>query len=261
MLNTLANVNSRPHHASIRYYDANKWQHGFLPRDGRNITKENAIKALGDGLNFDSDLASIMWEQAIIVNPEPNATFFTLDQLNVHNLLEHDASLSRSDAFFGNNHVFNQTIFDTSRKWWPDSIITAKQLAHSKIYRQIESRSSNPKYTFTPSTEEFSLGEVAAPIIAFGDMTSGTVRRDMVEFFFRKLLNRTGDVGILAYSTAENERLPTCLGWTKKASPVTLWNILDTTAMVRNATNLLTGTENANTAPRKSRDLHTGFSF
>lgn len=52
--------------------------HGFLPRDGRNITKENAIKALNSGLNFDTTLAGIMWEQAIIANPEPNATFFTL---------------------------------------------------------------------------------------------------------------------------------------------------------------------------------------
>lgn len=52
--------------------------HGFLPRDGRNITKENAVFALNTGLNFDVPLAKIMWEQAIFSNPEPNATFFTL---------------------------------------------------------------------------------------------------------------------------------------------------------------------------------------
>jgi hypothetical protein len=52
--------------------------HGFLPRDGRNITKGNAIRALGNGLSFNAELAGIMWEQAVIANPEPNATFFTL---------------------------------------------------------------------------------------------------------------------------------------------------------------------------------------
>lgn len=52
--------------------------HGFLPHDGTNITKANAIHALGSALHFSADLASIMWEQAIIANPEPNATFFTL---------------------------------------------------------------------------------------------------------------------------------------------------------------------------------------
>lgn len=52
--------------------------HGFLPRDGRNITRENAIHALNNGINFDAELAGIMWDQAVISNPEPNATFFTL---------------------------------------------------------------------------------------------------------------------------------------------------------------------------------------
>ena len=52
--------------------------HGFLPHDGRNITKQNAISALGAGLNFDEPLASLMFEMAVVANPEPNATFFTL---------------------------------------------------------------------------------------------------------------------------------------------------------------------------------------
>lgn len=158
--------------------------HGFLPRDGRNITRENAISALGNGLNFDATLAGIMWDQAIIANPEPNATFFTLDNLNRHNVLEHDASLSRSDAYFGNNHVFNQTVFDTSRAYWLDETLTPQQLANSKIFRQVESRAKNPDYTFTSTTEQFSLGEVAAPIIVFGDMDTAVVKRNFVEYFF-----------------------------------------------------------------------------
>jgi hypothetical protein len=52
--------------------------HGFLPRDGKNITKANAVAGLGAGLNFDADLASLMFDQAIHANPESNATFFTL---------------------------------------------------------------------------------------------------------------------------------------------------------------------------------------
>ncbi|KAF2633041.1 Cloroperoxidase [Macroventuria anomochaeta] len=215
--------------------------HGFLPRDGRNFTKANVIKGLGDGLNFDTTLAGIMWDQAIIANPEPNATFFTLEQLNVHNVLEHDASLSRTDAAFGNNHVFNQTVFNTSKAWWTDEVVTAKQLAHSKIFRQLVSRAENENYTFSASTEEFSLGEVAAPIIAFGDTTAGTVPRELMVYFF------------------ENERLPEELGWSKKNASITLQTILETTAIVRNATSLLTGGETAPADPHKRRDLHSGL--
>ena len=52
--------------------------HNYIPRNGGNITKATAIQALGEALNFDEALASLMWEQAIIANPEPRATFFTL---------------------------------------------------------------------------------------------------------------------------------------------------------------------------------------
>lgn len=144
------------------------------------------IAGLGNGLNFDPGLAEIMWEQAIIANPEPNATFFTLDHLNVHNLLEHDASISRQDAFFGNNHVFNETIFEESIRYWPNEILDANALAMAKVGRQVSSKAFNPEYRFTSSVENFSIGELLAPIVAFGDRATSTVNRTLVEYFFRK---------------------------------------------------------------------------
>jgi hypothetical protein len=52
--------------------------HGFLPHNGRNITKETTVSALSAALNFNTSLASLMFDMAIIANPEPNSTFFTL---------------------------------------------------------------------------------------------------------------------------------------------------------------------------------------
>ncbi|KAH8890361.1 Cloroperoxidase [Thozetella sp. PMI_491] len=211
--------------------------HGFLPHDGKNLTQDVVVSALGNALNFDSNLATIMFNQALVANPEPNATFFSLDNLNRHNVLEHDASMSRSDNFFGNNHVFNQTIFDTTTQFWTEEILDPLQLANGKLFRQIVSRSTNPNYTFTSSMESFSLGEVAAPIIVFGDMAAGTVNRTLVKFFF------------------ENERLPSELGWVKKAVPVTLDNILFVTDTIHNATSLIT----TGTPLVTTRDLHLGL--
>ncbi|KAM3443364.1 hypothetical protein MY4824_000667 [Beauveria thailandica] len=144
--------------------------HGYIPRDGRNITKHNAIIGLGTGLNFDADLASLMWDQAIVANPEPNATFFTL----------------RTDAYFNPNQVFNQTIFDGTKTWWTDESLSPLMLANSKLARQLESRRDNPEYKFTAGTEEFSLGELAAPVIAFGNLCNGEVSRALVTYFFGK---------------------------------------------------------------------------
>ncbi|KAJ5115484.1 hypothetical protein NUU61_001243 [Penicillium alfredii] len=97
----------------------------------------------------------------VIASPEQNATGFTLC----------------SDAFFGNSHVFSGTIFNETRAYWTGPILTAEMLANSKIARQTNSKAYNPSYRFSPKTEQFSLGEVAAPVIAFGDIKTGTANR------------------------------------------------------------------------------------
>jgi len=68
-------------------------------------------------------------------------------------------------------------------------------LANSKLARMIESRAFNPDYTFTSSNEQFALGEVAAPIIVFGDTEAKTVQRGLVVEFFGKLQKRRFGVG------------------------------------------------------------------
>ncbi|KAI5272173.1 Cloroperoxidase [Aureobasidium subglaciale] len=221
--------------------------HGFISRNGGNITKENAIKGLRDGLNFDADLASLMWDKAIIANPEPNATFFTLfsDHLNRHNVLEHDASLSRMDAYYGNNHLFNSEVFATSTRYWTDETLTANMLTNSKLARMIESRAFNPNYTFTANTENFSLGEVAAPFIAFGDTTAVTVPRDLVTYFFGECLSQPSQEAEADIGT-EHERLPHELGWTKKNETMTLEGIMSVVLAIRNATSLLTPASTSN---------------
>jgi hypothetical protein len=75
MLNTLAN-------------------HGYLPRDGKNIDLNTTINALGTALNIDEELSTFLYDEAITTNPAyPNVTSFSLDNLVRHNILEHDASL------------------------------------------------------------------------------------------------------------------------------------------------------------------------
>lgn len=93
---------------------------------------------------------------------------------------------SRSDAYFGNNHVFNQTVFDRSKAYWTAPVLNVDMLANSKIARQIESKAYNPTYTYPEKTDMASLLEMAAPIVVFGDSSTGTVARDLVEYLFGK---------------------------------------------------------------------------
>lgn len=74
MLNTLAN-------------------HGFLPHNGKDITEDQTVNALWTALNVNQSLGQFLFSAAITTNPTPNATTFSLDDLDRHNILEHDASL------------------------------------------------------------------------------------------------------------------------------------------------------------------------
>ncbi|OJJ60371.1 hypothetical protein ASPSYDRAFT_96189, partial [Aspergillus sydowii CBS 593.65] len=204
MLNTLAN-------------------HNYLPRDGRSISQSVWTDALVNALNFDPATAKALFGNAILANTSDGAGEFDLDQMNVHNLLEHDASLSRSDAYFGNNHLFDPTVFAQTRSYWTDPTLTATMLANSKLARQIHSKAFNPTYTYPQTTEETSYNEAGFPIIAFGNMEEGTVRRDWVEYWF------------------ENERLPTALGWKVREEPITEEKMGKVVKRITDALNLVTG--------------------
>ena len=68
--------------------------HGFLPRSGKYITEEDLVSGCADAVNFGEGLTKALFDAAITTNPEPNSTWFSLDHLTRHNILEHDASLS-----------------------------------------------------------------------------------------------------------------------------------------------------------------------
>ncbi|KAF7189870.1 putative sterigmatocystin biosynthesis peroxidase stcC [Pseudocercospora fuligena] len=234
--------------------------HQFLHHDGRNLTRENVVYALTTAINFNESLANIMFDQALPANPEPNATFFTLDMLNRHNVLEHDASMSRSDAYFGNNHVFNQTIFDETRKYWTGPTLDRNMLANGKVARMLQSRASNPEYRFTNVTEAFSIGEVLAPVAVFGDRESVTVNKTLVDFFFGENDFARLSVGAITdISSAENEKLPTKLGWKAQEKVVGLEDITRLSEIFAEASTLLT-TDDTAAAHKVRRDgLHAMF--
>lgn len=106
------------------------------------------------------------------------------EQLQPHNLLEHDASLSRRDAYFGNNFKFDQGVYDTTKKYFTKPILDRFQLANARMFRMLQSKAFNPTYTFTNVTEGFSVGELLAPVVAFGDKKAVTTPRNLVNFFF-----------------------------------------------------------------------------
>lgn len=161
--------------------------HGFLPHDGRNITENATTAALDAALNIPPAFGSVLHRLAVRTSPAGAATnTFSLDDLGRHDVLEHDASLSRQDAFFGDALAFNQTVFDETRSHWREETIDVPQAAAARLARVGTSNATNPTFGFTKIGMQFSLGESAAYIIVLGNATSRTVNRTVVEYLFGK---------------------------------------------------------------------------
>lgn len=129
--------------------------HQFLPHDGRNITREKIIYALTTALNFDEEVINLAFNQGITTNPQPNATWFDLDHLSRPDVLEHDASLSRQDSYSGNNALFDPEIFEQTKKFWYGEVLDRFMITNAKVGRQLQSKVSNPTYTFMQKVEGF----------------------------------------------------------------------------------------------------------
>lgn len=56
------------------------------------------MQALYDGLNLAPDFGAFLFRAGRLSNPKPNATTFSLDDLDRHDLFEHDGSLRYVDV-------------------------------------------------------------------------------------------------------------------------------------------------------------------
>ncbi|KAL2867377.1 Chloroperoxidase [Aspergillus lucknowensis] len=132
--------------------------HGFLPHDGRKLTRPVVVDALNNALNSNTSLANLMFDMAIVVNPEENATYFTLDQLNRHSVLEHHASLSLPAVRTPTSAQTTSSTPQLHADWTDLDTLTAAMLANGKIARQVVSKAFDPTYSFIDTAEPFSLG-------------------------------------------------------------------------------------------------------
>lgn len=135
-------------------------------------------------MNIPPEFGKLLHKAAVRTNPNGNVTnSFNLDHLARHNILEHDASLSRQDAAFGDNIAFNGGVFNETRANWQDTI-DIQQAAKARLARVNTSNMTNPAFGFTKIGEQFSVGESAAYLIVLGNKTTRTANRTVVEYLF-----------------------------------------------------------------------------
>jgi hypothetical protein len=178
--------------------------HGYLPSNGRDITRDILADAMLEGYNIARSNAIILFSQAVRTNPQPFARTFDLNTLGREGVLKHDYSLrytlhlhcscgnahtntcSRSNRFFANPLPFNETVWAETASYFKTPEITVQQVADARMGRLATSKNTNPEHTDSRLADRFSWGECASFFEIMADGTTGTVRKDLIEYWFRK---------------------------------------------------------------------------
>ncbi|KAK0225307.1 Chloroperoxidase [Armillaria fumosa] len=186
--------------------------HGFLPRDGKNITIDIVLKAgcltpTAEGYNIDPPVLIVAAKLGLLTTDAPDS--FTLDDIKLHGTIEHDASLSRSDYCLGDNVHFNETIFTTLAESNPGvDYFNATSAGQVQKKQLADDTLANPGIVNTLKEFIIRSGESAFYLSVMGDPVTGVAPKKFVDIFFRE------------------ERLPIKEGWTKPTTLITLQTIV-----------------------------------
>lgn len=135
------------------------------------------IKKIADPLRAEG-------EKALTTSTTGNASTFNLNDLKKHNVIEHDASLSRADEAQGDNWSFNSTIFDETKSYWPDTTITTAQAASALEKRIDTQKAANSAFDLPLTQYTNAIGQTAMYLGVFGEYGAGNANKDYVVYFF-----------------------------------------------------------------------------
>lgn len=190
--------------------------HGFLPRNGLNISADDLVNAFHEALNLSPDVSLPVAKLAVTTSTTGNPNTLNLDDLDEHGgttcssptsafqlthfrllVLEHDGSLSRDDTNSGDNHSFNATIFRTTAAHFGRDTISISDAAAARSARVAAAKKANPAFNLTDTEEFFSFAETALYMRVFGRGTEGHARTKWVEVMFCECLHPVGVVAAL----------------------------------------------------------------
>jgi hypothetical protein len=187
------------------------------------------VRGLGEGLNVAADFAVLIGTLGARSANDPLALSFNLDDLDKHeHMIEHDGSLSRGDAFFGDNHTFNMTIWQTVLDYFEDSkTVNFTASAKARWNRITTQRKANPDFVYNAKDIILSYGETALYLSVLGDPVTGHPPIEWVRVLFGESFSLPDylDYSLLTHKV-EEQRLPYKEGWRPRTTPTTMASVL-----------------------------------
>ncbi|KAJ7790416.1 Cloroperoxidase, partial [Mycena olivaceomarginata] len=193
--------------------------HGYLPRNGRDITVPHIMNASIGSPNYlySPTIPLMVFPRGIRISFRPWPIFSYS-----HNLIEHDASISRNDwgpDGTGDNLHFNEMVFSTLANSNPGKDYYDTTAVGQMQKERLEySIATNPALVNTEKEFHLRSAESSFYLSIFGDFSTGIAPKEYVNIFFRE------------------ERLPIAEGWKKPALITAAIRSLIQTASAWNAT-------------------------
>lgn len=199
--------------------------HGFLARNGHNISLADLQTGLAAAINLDPGFSIAPFTALLPYSTTGVNGTLHLHDLVAHNVIEHDGSLSRDDYYFGDSVSFSGVVWDetsaalqqkgnSSSSGGDMIIVTIEDARQARNTRLAAAAARNPAFDLGETGAFNSLGEISQTIVLF-DTSRGkedaetSARLDWMDVFFRE------------------ERLPWDLGWQPSADTIYLDNVYD----------------------------------
>ncbi|KAK0629576.1 Chloroperoxidase [Bombardia bombarda] len=193
--------------------------HGYLPRNGQNVSLARLITGLKKGVNLAPDATLLVGIKALQTSTTGNPLTFHLDDLAKHGVIEHDGSLSRNDAYSGDNHSFAPETWAAVAAHFRDlDTISVETAAQARKDRLATAPKANPDFDLTTDGNRFSFIETALYLRVFSQGIDGNARTEWVRSMF------------------EHERLPFEEGFKRSETPLTISDILALVEKIKAAT-------------------------
>ncbi|KAK0629595.1 Chloroperoxidase [Bombardia bombarda] len=183
--------------------------HGYLPRNGRNISSEQFYTGLADAVNLERALGDGPIAGAISTSTTGLPDTANLNDMAKHaQIIEHDGSLSRADTYFGDANSFNLSVWRQTKAYFRTPLITIAQAEQARQAAVRNAQRTNPEFSLADGEKTISVLETALYLYMFGNGTNGFANRRWTEILF------------------EEERLPFEEGYARPKTPMNLPDLL-----------------------------------
>ncbi|KAL0567762.1 hypothetical protein V5O48_014231 [Marasmius crinis-equi] len=177
--------------------------HGYLPRNGKNISIPAMLDAVEDVFNVAPEVVVLFAKLSVGCSKQFNS--FDLGDTALHGCIEHDASISRADFNLGDNAAFNETLYKTLADKNPDKdfydIAVAGQVMQERLAHSLENNNGTVN---TGKEFAFRATEAALYLTVMGgwDGEGARAPKKFVDVIFRE------------------DRLPWAEGWRKSTKKI-----------------------------------------